>query len=458
MASGRGNGIAGLDLSVCRASIRIAVVRDAKEGALIPVQPNVIAENRHAPRWNPTIKVVVGVILFVVVVVALYSFRIVFVPLIIGGIMAYILNPVARWIQRVTRLPRGISTALIYLTLLAVLIPIGIALVPVVVDAVKYLQGEAMRLLDSLNNLPDQTLHVGGFSFDVQQVVDEVTSALMSLIRSAASQSIRLVFNAAEILLLVIFTFLIGFYLTRDAEKFIATVQGVIPPDYRPDAEDLLAEIDKIWSAFFRGQMMLSAIVAVILTVVSAVLGLPQPVLMGVLGGLLEFLPSVGHAIWLITASIIAVLEGSTYLPVSNLVFMLLVMGAHVAFTQFDLNYLIPRIIGGHVHLHPMVVIIGIIIGASVGGVLGIVLAAPTIASLRVIARYIYAKLFDLDPFPMVGPPVAPKEERQAQAERLAAVPPPPSPHMVIERVRQRRPRRAKNASGNKTATREGNE
>jgi len=417
------------------------------------VQPVMTVENKHAPRWNPTIKVVVGVILFVLIVVALYSFRIVFVPLIIGGIMAYILNPVARWVQRVTRLPRGLSTALIYLTLLAVLIPIGVALAPVVVDAIRYLQGEAIRLLDSLNNLPDQTLHVGGFSLDVQQIVDEVTSALMGLVRSAASQSIRLVFNVAEILLLVIFTFLIGFYLTRDAEKFIAAVQGMIPPDYRSDVEALLAEIDKIWSAFFRGQVMLSALVAVILTFVSAVLGLPQPALMGVLGGLLEFLPSVGHAVWLITALIIAALEGSTYLPVSNFVFMLLVLAAHTAFTQFDLNYLIPRIIGGHVHLHPMVVILGIIIGASVGGVLGIVLAAPTIASLRVIGRYIYAKLFDLDPFPMVGPPVAPKEERQAQAERLAAVPPPPSPRMVIERVRQRRPRRAKNTVGGKSAT-----
>jgi hypothetical protein len=66
-----------------------------------------------------------------------------------------------------------------------------------------------------------------------------------------------------------------------------------------------------------------------------------------------------------------------------------------------------------------MVVIIGVIVGASVGGVLGVALAAPTIASLRVVGRYIYARMFDLEPFPMVGPPSAPFEERVEIAEEM---------------------------------------
>jgi hypothetical protein len=75
----------------------------------------------------------------------------------------------------------------------------------------------------------------------------------------------------------------------------------------------------------------------------------------------------------------------------------------HLIFEQFDLNYLIPRIIGRSVHLPPVVVILGIVSGALLAGVLGIFLAAPTIASLRVLGRYIYANLFDLDPFPIAS-------------------------------------------------------
>ncbi|MEK6587825.1 MAG: AI-2E family transporter [Chloroflexota bacterium] len=78
----------------------------------------------------------------------------------------------------------------------------------------------------------------------------------------------------------------------------------------------------------------------------------------------------------------------------------LVAIGLHVLFTQIDLNYLIPRIIGRRIQLHPLAIILGIIAGASVAGVLGIVLAAPAIATARVLVRYLFANLLDAEPFP----------------------------------------------------------
>jgi hypothetical protein len=83
------------------------------------------------------------------------------------------------------------------------------------------------------------------------------------------------------------------------------------------------------------------------------------------------------------------------------------------------LNYLIPRIIGRQVHLPPVVVILGIVAGAAMAGVLGIALAAPTISSSRVIGRYIYANLFDLDPFPApAATPLPPPDPRWWQIKK----------------------------------------
>jgi predicted PurR-regulated permease PerM len=127
-------------------------------------------------------------------------------------------------------------------------------------------------------------------------------------------------------------------------------------------------------------------------------------------------LPSIGHAIYLVVAALVALIEGSTTLPISNVGFVVVVAVVHVVFTQVDLNFLIPRIIGSQVHLHPMVVIIGIIVGASIGGVLGVALAAPVIASARVIGRYVYAQLFDLEPFPEKEAPAEPSAEAAASA------------------------------------------
>lgn len=110
-------------------------------------------------------------------------------------------------------------------------------------------------------------------------------------------------------------------------------------------------------------------------------------------------------------------LDATIQLMEFEIYMQVIVIEANAAFSTFaqvDINILIPTVIGKHVRLHPMVVIIGVIIGINVGGVLGVVLAAPTIASLRVIGRYIYAKLFRMYPFPMTGPPSTPWKERLA--------------------------------------------
>ena len=177
-------------------------------------------------------------------------------------------------------------------------------------------------------------------------------------------------------------------------------LEGLVPPSYFIDYIQLRDEVSRIWGAFFRGQVILALVVATIFTIIGFILGLPFALAMGVFAGLMEFLPSLGHGIWLTTAALLALFAGSTSLPIPNWVFMLLIIGLHLVFEQFDLNYLIPRIIGRSVHLPPVVVILGIVGGAASAGVLGILLAAPTIASARVLGRYIYANLFDMDPFP----------------------------------------------------------
>jgi len=349
-----------------------------------------------------------------------FSVRIVLIPVIVGSIIAYLLYPVVQRIKHNSRLPHGLATALLYLLILGLLTVTGVIVAPLIGGALTYGQGELNNLARSLAQLPpEQTVEILGFELTVQVLSDQIATALLDFLRSAATQPIGLVVSVAETFLLAVFTALIGFYLTRDADQVIEWLHNLIPRGYQADARQMMAEINRIWAAFFRGQFLLAIIVGVIITILSAILGLPQPILMGMLAAILEFLPSVGHTIWIVIALILALLEGSSTLPVSNVVFAALVGGAHLAFTQFDLNYLIPRIIGREVNLHPMVVIIGLIIGASVGGVLGLALAAPTIATLRALGRYVYAMLFDLDPFPMVGPPSAPRADRLAELERL---------------------------------------
>ena len=91
----------------------------------------------------------------------------------------------------------------------------------------------------------------------------------------------------------------------------VAWIKHLVPPGYQADFEILKDEINTIWGAFYHGHLLLSLVVATILTVESLVIGLRFPLLMGILGGLMEFMPGLGPGIWLLIASILALFDGS---------------------------------------------------------------------------------------------------------------------------------------------------
>jgi predicted PurR-regulated permease PerM len=221
---------------------------------------------------------------------------------------------------------------------------------------------------------------------------------LQTLLEPIFGQTLGIVVEVITSFVWVIFIIVISFYLIKDGHQLWAWIERQVPPSYQHDYHRLKQDIYGIWRDFFRGQLVLALVASVIFAVVGLIIGLPFSLAMALLAGLLEFIPSLGHAIWLVVAVVLTLFQGSTWLPVPNIVFALIVVALHVVYQQVDLNYLIPRIIGRSVRLHPLVVILGIVAGATLAGVLGIVLAAPTIASARVLGRYVRGYLVDDSP------------------------------------------------------------
>jgi predicted PurR-regulated permease PerM len=131
-------------------------------------------------------------------------------------------------------------------------------------------------------------------------------------------------------------------------------------------------------------------------------LGIRSAILLGLVAALLELIPNWGYGISGAVGVIFAFFQGSTWIPLPPWAFALLIAGFYFLMWQVDTNYLVPRIIGNRLQLPPAVIIVGIIAGASVGGALGLLLAAPTIASIRVLGSYIYRRLLDLKPYVVV--------------------------------------------------------
>jgi len=370
------------------------------------------------PRWSPGTKLTVLLLLLGLGIFLLYHFRAAITPLILALLLAYILSPIVTWIQNRLRLRRGLATLLAYLALLVILVGIPLVIIPPLSDEAAGLKMKIQRLIMEVEAYLGNQVMLAGYKIDPQASLESALGSFQGLLEPVFSQGLRFVVEAISSLVWVIFITVISFYLVKDSAKLVVWLDRLSPPDYREDFTRLRREINLVWNAFLRGQVTLALVVAVLFTIIGFILGLPYALAMGALAGLLEFLPSLGHGIWMTIAVLMALVSGSTWLPIPNWAFALLVAGLHMFYQQFDLNYLIPRIVGRRVQLPPLVIILGIVTGALTAGVLGVVLAAPTIASARVLGRYIYAELLDQDPFPGMEaqalPPPNPRWWRKA--------------------------------------------
>jgi len=370
-----------------------------------------MTENR--PSWTTQTKLIVILLLLALAIYLLYQFSAAIQPLIMASVLAFVLLPLANWFQKRFSVRRGLATLMAYLVALLIIIAIPLILIPPLSIQSANLNLDIQRFLTEIEKLLDTQYTIAGQTLDIQAIFQSGIGSLQRVIEPVFGQTIGYAIEAISSLVWVIFILVVSFYLVLDSSKLGSWLESITPSAFKQDFIVLRGELNQIWSAFFRGQIILASVVAIIFTVIGFIIGLPFALAMGVIAGLLEFLPSFGHGIWLITASFLAIFLGSTWMPIPNWVFTLFIIGLHIFFQQFDLNYLIPRIIGSRVHLHPLVVILGIVTGALLAGVLGILLAAPTIASARVLGRYIYANLLDQDPFPTaVATPLPPPNPR----------------------------------------------
>ncbi len=333
-------------------------------------------------------------------VYVLFRFSEIIPPVVLALVLAYVFSPLVLWLQRHTPLSRGWATAVVYLSFIALLAALLAVGVPLLVDQVASLNLKLQSLVEQVLARMNRPMVFLGHSLDGAVLVSQVEGALQKGVAVLLGQGLNVAVGVLSTFVWISMVLVLSFYLVKDAPHLRAYVEGLVPPAYRSDYVHLRDEIGAVWSAFFRGQVVLAGVVSVIISVMGLIIGLPGALPMGLLAGVLEFLPSIGHGIWLSIAAPLAFFLGSTWWPLPHWAFALLVIVLHALFDQLDTNYLIPRIIGRRVRLHPLVVILGIVAGAIIGGVLGIALAAPTIASLRVLGRYVYANLVDMDPFP----------------------------------------------------------
>ena len=214
------------------------------------------------------------------------------------------------------------------------------------------------------------------------------------------------VISAVTSIFWLFFIVILVFILVRDGPRIRGGILNLIPVAWRPELDRLISELASVWNLFVQGQFVMNSVIGIIVWILMSILGVRNAPALGLLAAVMEFVPGIGLTIAAIPSVLIALIIGSSWLPIPNLAFGIIVALTYVVLGQIENAYLMPRIVGRRISLHPAIVIVGAAAGAQIAGVLGILLAVPTIASLRVIGSYVGRKLFDQEPFPGPEPPL----------------------------------------------------
>jgi len=374
--------------------------------------------------WSEPTKRTVAIAGVLVGVFVLYVSRPVLPYILLAGILAFLLNPVVGFFRSRLRLPHALAVAVTYTLLLIAMLLIPLILTPGVVMAVRDVNIDLVEWLDTTTAWLQQTLEdirlvrVLSVEIDLSPAVDpaletltgvvpeamipspeQIYSSIPSAVELATGLASTVVSTVLWTVLAFLFTLIYAIYISLDLPKFGTSFWELVPTPYRGEYRRLWTLVRNVWTAFFRGQLILAVIIGVVVGVGNTVLGTPAALVLGILAGLLEAFPNIGPVLAAIPAVILALLQGSSVLPVSNLVFALIVMGFYVVVQQLENNIIVPRLIGHAVDLPPVLVMAGVVVGASVAGILGAFMAVPIIATGRIVAQYSYNKVVGRPPF-----------------------------------------------------------
>jgi predicted PurR-regulated permease PerM len=376
-------------------------------------------------RWSTPTKRTVALILLILIALIIYRFQTVIPPLVIAFLTAFILDPIVDFLTDRLRLARGLATTLVFLTIIVIglaLVATPVAIVPSPREVANVIQAVLRDTLASVDQFLKRPLEIGEYSLDLSGAYEELSATVQSYIGSVVQGTFRIAGSIAEGAFWLIFILIASFYLVKDIDRVIEMIDDLAPPGYRDDFVQLRYQITGVWHAFLRGQLLLALILAAVTAAVFGAIGVPYAWVMGLLAGILAFIPNIGQVVAAIPPILLAYFQGSNFLPMNNLGFAILVAVVYVVINLVYNNVLVPLLLGGSLRLHPLVIMIAAIVGGLIGGILGMLLAAPTMATLRIISHYIISRLYDRDPFIELEIKEEPKQTRSLKQAYLAIV------------------------------------
>jgi predicted PurR-regulated permease PerM len=338
---------------------------------------------------------VIGALLFVGYI--LWSVRSALLPFAIGALIAYLLAPLVNrfesWMPRKLSedARRLLAVIWVYLLFAGVLVIGVVLLVPPIVDETEQFVDEVPNYWDGAREELDywNRRYEREVPADVREELeanfDEVRTYLGSAGARFASTTFGTVRRFLGFLTGLVLLPLWLFYVLKDQRRGLQYFYGLWPVEVRDDVREVLRIIDRVLAAYIRAQLFLGIVIGVVTGIGLWLIGVQQPVALGVVAGILEMVPILGPWISFVVAAVVVLATD----PGKIIWVAILFLGVQ----QLENTFLVPRVQGSAVNINPAVIMILLVIGGALWGIIGVIVIVPLAAIARDIFVYVYRRL-----------------------------------------------------------------
>ncbi len=337
-----------------------------------------MAEDRRV-NWLIAIALVGGLV---------YLLAPVLTPFIAAALLAYIGDPLADRLERL-KLPRTLAVVVVFLLTVLVLALLILLVGPLIKSQISALFSALPNIIVSVEQewLPSIMRFLGvepgddvGMGAFLARYSDMAGTWASTILKSVSKSGGAVATAVLSLFLIPILTF----YLLRDWDRILAHLSALIPTRERATVLRLARETDEVLGGFLRGQLLVMFALAVIYSTGLSLVGLKYAVAIGVVSGLVSFVPYLGFVFGIGLAALTVVLEPNP---------LWLMVGVVVTFTVAQLlegSFLTPKLVGDRIGLHPVIIIFAVAAGGQLFGFFGILLALPAAAVLSVLVRFAF--------------------------------------------------------------------
>ena len=350
-------------------------------------------------QWSLPFRYVVGITIFIGFVALLIYAREAVKMLVIAGFIAYLISPVVTLVMRRTKLSRAAAVNAVYFSSLIVLISVPATLTPIFFDEIKIVASDLLDLSRQTSVMLIKPVQFGTMVFHFEQLGQSLGKLQESILTPLPEEALALL-ETTSVNVLWILVILVSVHLFMSQWPIIREwIIGLAPQAYHQDMVELYKRLRDVWMAYLRGQIVLMLVVGIAFTIAWLILGIPGALVLGVIAGLFTLIPDVGPFLAAMLAVGVALLEGSSWIPLSNFWVAGITGLTYLVLINLKNFFVRPIIMGRSLHMNEALIFIAIMIATILEGIMGALLVVPVLASVIVIMEYLRRRILGLPAF-----------------------------------------------------------